>query len=126
MPRPGLLLCLLERQQLLLPSHEAGEPPCCTGLQTPPDRTGPDQLKDLDGLRQPLDRKLPQSIDLDQPFGESEGRGRQPNTAWGGELFHTRRQVGGLAHGGVVHMQIIANRPHHHFARVEAHTDLHL
>jgi hypothetical protein len=32
MPRPGPLQGLLERSQLLLPSHEAGEPPCCTGL----------------------------------------------------------------------------------------------
>jgi hypothetical protein len=65
-------------------------------------------------------------MDLDQSFSESEGRCRQPNTPWRGELFHPRRQMGGLAHGAVVHMEIIANRPHHDFAGVEPDAGLHL
>jgi hypothetical protein len=32
----------------------------------------------------------------------------------------------GLANGGVVHVQIVANGPYHHFARVEANPNLHL
>ena len=31
----------------------------------------------------------------------------------------------GLAHGRVVHVQVIANGPHHHLAAVEAHAHLH-
>ena len=126
MPRPGPLQGLLQGRQLLLPSHEAGESPRRAGLQAPPDRTGPDQLKDLHGLRQPLDRKRPQGVDLHQPFGQPQGGGGQPDTARGGELLHARRQVRGLAHGGVVHVQVVANRPHHDFAGVEPHAHLHL
>jgi hypothetical protein len=65
-------------------------------------------------------------MDLDQSFGESEGRCRESDTAGGGELLHARREVRGLAHGGVVHVQATVNRPHHHFPRVEAHASLQL
>ena len=41
-------------------------------------------------------------------------------------LFLACRQVGGLPHGGVVHVQVIADRPHHDFPRIEAHANLHL
>ena len=34
--------------------------------------------------------------------------------------------MGGLAHGGVVHVQVVANRPYHDFAGIESHTRLHL
>src|SRR5215831_9149657 len=54
MPRPGLFQRLLQNRQLLLPSDEAGESARRTGLQTPPDRTGSEQLKDLHGLGEPL------------------------------------------------------------------------
>jgi hypothetical protein len=59
MSRPSLLQGLLQHRQLLLPSHEAGEPTRRAGLQASTDRTGPDQLKDLHGLGQPPDWKLP-------------------------------------------------------------------
>src|SRR5262245_51754059 len=32
----------------------------------------------------------------------------------------------GLAHGGVVHVQVVADDPHHNFSRVEPHPRLHL
>jgi hypothetical protein len=47
MPRPGPLQGLLQGRQLLLPPDEAREPTCYAGLQTPTERTGSDQLKDL-------------------------------------------------------------------------------
>jgi len=31
-----------------------------------------------------------------------------------------------LPHGGVIHVQVVADRPHHDFARVEAHPDAQL
>jgi hypothetical protein len=43
----------------------------------------------------------------------------QPNAPWGCELFHAGRQVRGLADGGVVHAQIVADGPHHHLAGKE-------
>ena len=126
MARPSLRERLLQGRQLLLASHEARQPARRTGLQAPADRTDPDQLKDLHRVRQPLDWKPPQGVDLDQTLGQSEGRRRQPDTAWGGELFHTRRQVGGLPHGRIVHVQVVANRPHDDFPRIEPHARLQL
>ena len=126
MPRPGLLQRLLQGRQLLLPSHEAGEPTRRCGLQTPADRTGPDQLKDLHGLWQPPDGKPPQGVDLHESLDQPEGRRRQPDTPRGRELLHTRGQMRGLADGGIVHVQVVANRPHHDFPRVEPDAHLHL
>ena len=126
MTRPGLLQRLLQGRQLLLPSHEAGEPTRRCGLQTPADRTGPDQLKDLHGLWQPPDGKPPQGVDLDESLDQPEGRRRQPDTPRGRELLHTRGQMRGLADGGIVHVQVVANRPHHDFPRVEPDAHLHL
>ena len=83
-------------------------------------------LKDLDGLLEALHWHWPQGVDLHQPFDQSEGRGSQPDAAWGSELFHPRRQVGGLTDGGIVHMEVVADGPHDDFTGVEAHTRLHL
>jgi len=102
------------RRQFGLPSYEPSEPPPCASLQALPDSTRPHELEDLDRLWQPLDRKLPQGINLHQPFDQPEGRRRHSNGAWSGELFHARRQVRGLPHGGVVHVQIIADSAYYH------------
>src|SRR5262252_6132964 len=83
-PRQGLLHDL----QLRLPSHKGRQPAGGLGLKASVQPTGPHQRKDLDGLGQPLDRKLPQGVDLHQPFGKSQGGRGQPNTARSGELLH--------------------------------------
>ena len=126
MPRSSPLQGLLQRHQLLLPPHEAGEPACRTGLQAAADGTGPDQLKDLHRLGESFDGKLPQGVDLDEALSQPERRRGQPDTARGGELLHARRQMRGLAHGGVVHVQVVANGPHHDVAGIEPHPGLHL
>jgi hypothetical protein len=43
-----------------------------------------------------------------------------------GELFHPCGEMGRLADGGVIHAQIRADRPHDHFPRVQADSDLDL
>src|SRR6516165_4167098 len=77
MPCTSPLQGLLQALQLVLPSHEAREPPR---------RAGPRQLEDLYWLGQALDGKLPQGVDLDEPLGKAEGRRRQSDTARGGGL----------------------------------------
>ena len=67
MPRPGPLQRLLQRRQFLLPSHEAGEPARCTGLQALADRTGANQLKDLHRLGQPLTGNCPRALTWTSP-----------------------------------------------------------
>src|SRR5206468_11383500 len=49
-----------------------------------------------------------------------------PYTTLFRSLFHARRQVGGLPHCRVVHVQVVADGPHHHLARVQADPDLDL
>jgi len=59
MPRPGLLQGLLQGQQLLLPSHEAGEPRA-HGLQNGRRiALAPTSAKTSTGSGQPLDRNGP-------------------------------------------------------------------
>ena len=59
----------------------------CRPLRLPGTERLARQLKNLHRVCQPLDRKLPQGVDLDQALGQSQGGG-QPNTARGGELLH--------------------------------------
>ncbi len=50
-------------------------------------------------------------------------RGDQ-DRSWSGELLHTGRQVRRLADRRVVHGQVVADRPHHDVAGVQAHAHL--
>ena len=43
-----------------------------------------------------------------------------------GQLLHARRQVRRLAHRRVVHVQVVADRPHHHLPGVEPDPDVHV
>jgi hypothetical protein len=124
MTHPGLLQRLLQGHELLLSSHEAGEPARCSGLQTLAEGTHPDQFKNLHGLHQAFDGKRPERVGLDEAFDQSERGRRQPDAPSRGELFHPRRQVRRLPHGGVVHVQVVTNRPDDNLPRVEA--DAHL
>ena len=72
------------------------------------------------GSGSPLTGTGPRGSDPHQPFDQGEGAGGQPDAPRGGELLHTRRQMRRLPDRRVVHMQVVANRPHHHLAGVEA------
>ena len=127
LPVPGArpLQRLVQRRQLRLPAHKAGEPAGDCGLQAPADGAGPDQLEDLHGLVHPLDRHGSQGVDLDQALHQPQGGGGQQNAAGCGELLHARRQDRGQADGGVVHVQVVANGPHHDLSGVEPDAHLH-
>ena len=123
----GLRQRLRQRRQLLAPARQSASVPRATAAcNRPTERTRPDQLEDLDGLQQPLHREAAQGRDLHQALHQPQGRCRQPDASWRGELFHACRQVRGLADGRVVHMQVVANGAHHHLARVQPHADPHL
>ena len=125
-PRPGLLQGLVQGREFRLPPHEGRQPPRRKRLQARAGRAGAHQLAHLHGSGQPLDGHRAQGGDLDPSLRQPQGLGRQPNAPGGRELFHAGRQVRGLADGRVVHVQIVANGPHHHLAGVEANPDLHL
>ena len=96
------------------------------GLQARPRRPRPRQLEDLDRVREALDGDGPERPHLDVALGEPHGLGGQPDGPGRRQLFHPGREVGGLAHGRVVHAQIAADRADDDLARVEADPDLHL
>jgi hypothetical protein len=90
------------------------------------DRTSPDQLKDLHRVYQPFDRKRSQSVDLHEALNQSEGRCGQPDTTTSGELLHARCQMGRLADGGIVRVQVVPDGADHDFTRIEPDANLYL
>ena len=69
---------------------------------------------------EPFDGDRPQGVDLHQPLHQAQGGRREADAARRGQLFHARCQVRGFPHGRVVHVQVVANGAHHHFAGVQA------
>ena len=125
-PGPGLLQGLVQGREFRLPPHKGGQPPRRKRLQARAGRASAHQLAHLHGRGQPLDGHRAQGGDLHPPLRQPQGVGRQPNAPGGRQLFHAGRQVRGLADGGVVHVQVVANGPHHDLPGVEADADLHL
>jgi hypothetical protein len=115
------LLRLLHGLHLGLPSDKAGEPAGGGDLQAAAQGAGPGQLEHLDRVREALHRDGPQGDDLHQPFDQPQGGGGEADGPRGRRLFHPRGQDRRLPHGRVVHIQVVANGPHHHLPRVEAH-----
>jgi hypothetical protein len=105
-------------------SDKAGEPADRSGLQAPPEAAGTHQLTDLHRRVEPFDGHRPERGDPDVAFRQPQRRGREQNGAWLGHLFHTGGEVRRLPHGGVIHMQVTANRAHDDFPGIEAHADL--
>ena len=85
----------------------------------------PTSSKTSTGSARPLTGTGPSAVHPHQPLHQPQRRRRQQNAARRGELFHAGGQMRGLAHGRVVHVQVIANGAHHHLAAVEAHAHLH-
>ena len=95
-----------------------------SGLQARAHRSGAKQLKGVHRLCQSLDPHRAERLDLDIPLGQPQDIGGQQDRPGHGRLFHARRQVDGLADGGIVHVQVAANRAHHHFAGMQANAYL--
>ena len=118
-PRPGLLQGLGQGIEFMLTAHKARQPPCGGHLQASAQGTGAEQFVGLHGLCQPLDRHGPQGLHLHQALHQTQRGGGQQDGARRRELFHARRQVHRLPDGGIVHVQVVADGPHHHLAGVQ-------
>ena len=106
-------------------SHESRQAARDRHLKARPDRAAVLQLIRLHRRRQTFDRDGPHRAGAHVPLDETQGVHARENRPRRRCLFHPRRQVGGLADRRVVHVQVVADRPHHDFARVESHADLH-
>jgi hypothetical protein len=121
-PRQGLA----QGRQLGVAACKAGQPAGRRGLEAVPQRTRPDQVKDLHRRCQPLDRDRSQRVDSHEAFHQAQRRRGQTDGPRGRELLHACCQVGRFANSRVVHVQVVANRPHDDLPGVEANADLHL
>ena len=68
----------------------------------------------------------PRGRDREISLGEAVRLLAQQDAARPRQLLHARGEMGGLAHRGVVHVEVVADGTHDDFARVEPDTDLHL
>ena len=125
-PVPARAQRLYQRRDLGLPPDKARQATRYRRLQAPTDGTGADQLEYLHWLRQSFHRDRSQGVDLYQTLDQPQGRRCLPDTARRGQLFHAGRQMRGLADSRVIHVQVVADGPHHHLPRVEAHPDAQL
>ncbi len=123
-PGPRALERLAELLQLALAADEAGEAAGGRGLEARAHRGGPGQLVDLERRREPLDGQRAQRLDLHVPLGERQRLRREQDRPRHGHLLHAGGHVGGLADGGVVHVQIAADGAHDDLAGVQADADL--
>ncbi len=117
---------LPERFDFPAAAHKPGQAP---GHGRPDPRVHlrrPEEPKGLDRLLFPLDLQGFGGSERKELPGQSVGAlGDQDAARLGGRL-HPGGQVGGIAHGGVVHPQIIPDGAHHHGAGVEpdAHPEI--
>ena len=120
----GLRERLAQGGAFRLAPHKAGEAPRGGSLEAAAQRAGPDQLVHLHRLGHPPDRYCSQRLYPYQALDQPQGRRRQANRPWRRQLLHARRQVRGLAHCRVVHMQVVTDSPHHYISGVEADAQL--
>jgi hypothetical protein len=96
-----------------VPADEAREAAKRRSLQARPGPTRSRQLEDLDQVREALHRDGSERPDLDVALGQPHGGARQPHRPRRRELFQTCRQMGRLADGRVVQVEVTADRAHH-------------
>ena len=123
-PYAGPLQGLAELLQLRVAPDEAGEAPGGGRLQPRAHGAGADDLENLERSVQAFDRPLPQGLHHDVAFRQIQRLGRDEDRPRHGHLLQARRQVGGLADGRVVHVQVAADGADDHLAGVHADPDV--
>ena len=116
---------LVQGCQLWFTADKARQAARYSGLETTPERTGPHQLKHFHWRVQAFHGHRSRGGDTHKP-STSRSVSAVNNVEPGRECSIRAVKRGCLAHGGVVHMEIIADGPDHHLASVQAHTNLHI
>ena len=120
----GLRQRLPQSLQLRLPADKARQAPDHCGLQTASQARDAGELECFYRLRETLDRYGAKRLEPHQALHQSQGGGSEANCTRRSQLLHARCQVRRLPHGRVVHVQVVADGAHYHFARVEANAHL--
>ena len=114
----GLVEGVTEQLELDGASDEAGE--AANGCRLQPRAHGPDSndLVDLHGVGESLHRHRAERLHRNVALRQPESVGRCEDGAGLCHLFHASRQVRGLAHDGVVHVEIVADGTDYDLPRV--------
>jgi hypothetical protein len=113
----------LERRRLVLASHEAREAARPGHLEAGAERAHAGQLVDPQRGGHALHRHRAQLLQPEEAGDERRRVLGQVDLPDLGDLLHPRGEPDGVAEGGVVHAEIVADPAHHHLARVEPHAD---
>ena len=120
MSRLCSLQCSTELRQLRAPADEPGQASHCCRLKPGARRTRTGELIDLHRLGHAFDRHRAPSLERHEAFDQLERRRGHQGAAGRSQLLHAGSQMGGLPHGGVIHVQIAADRTYDHLARIES------
>ena len=115
---------LLQLRELGRARHEARRPVHGGHASNRAHRRGADQLEDLDRRIEALDGPWPERFDCDRLTSQAQRAARDECASGLGHLLHPGGEMSRLAYGRVVHAQIVADRAHDHFSRVEADADM--
>ena len=124
-PDAGTIQGLAELLHLRVASDEAREATGGGRLQPRAHGPGADDLEELDRGVQALDRPLTQGLHHDVPFRQIQGLGRNEDGPRHSHLLQARCQVGRLADGRIVHVEVAADGADNHLPRVHADPDMH-
>jgi hypothetical protein len=109
MPGAGLCQGLLQDYHLLVPSDKARQAPRCSCLQARPHHASARHLIDLYRVAQAADGHGSQRLHLHEALDQPQHRWRDEDRPRHGHLLHAGRQVRGLPHRRVVHVQVAAD-----------------
>ncbi len=123
-PGTGALQDVAQLVDFGVAADEAREPPRRGCLESGPRRPRSHELVDLDLLPQPFDGRRAKRVDLHVPLAKPEGVSRDERGARARQLLHAGRQVRGLAHRGVVHVEVAPDGAHDDLAGVQTDPDL--
>ncbi len=94
------------------------------GLQAITRRGCAGQFERVDGSRKTFDLERTQWAHFDETFHLAQSLRGHRDSSSSGEGFHTRGEMGGLAEGGIVDVEIVGQRADHHFTGVDADANL--
>ncbi len=122
----GLLAQLVQNRHLALAADERRQAPAAEDGLIRLGGAEPEQPIRLDQLRLALDLGRSQGLGLDLAMDQPPRRLADQDRARLGDLLQAGRQVRGVAHGGVVGAEVVANAADHDPAGIETHPDLEL
>ncbi len=115
-----------QRRELLLAPHQRREARRGDGVDAPADGAVGNDAVHANGLGPALDLLLALVLELEEARDEPPDRLGDQDLPGIRERLEARGQVRGVAHGGVVHAQVVADATHDHRAGVDADPHLEL